>query len=228
MSRNARQNRDAGPDYVVGETGLAAQIGEALIVDRNSLGREKAPQQQRMKKFLVGPARQKSGDFVVAHYARRQQVAQVDDRVRLDIHHVGDREKGVVAEPRLRCGPIENIPAWLHRRRAGNDRGRKRFRSRSYPRYERAGESDFASRLLLAVRKIALQVHRAGRLVDSAAWFERDLRWRARLLPAAADRAKRSSRPDSPAQTIPPSAGPAFRQSTRPRTPCHRASAGDR
>src|SRR5271170_8075118 len=46
-----------------------------------------------------------------------------------------------------------------------------RFRSGSYPRYERAGESDCAS---LAAGEIAFQVHRAARLVDSAHWFERN------------------------------------------------------
>jgi hypothetical protein len=107
MTRDTRQECDSGANYAIGETGPAAQVRKALILDRDSLRREKAAEQHRVKKFLVGPARKKCGDLVVAHDARRQQVAQVNDRVRLDIHHVGDREQGVVAKPRLGRRPIE-------------------------------------------------------------------------------------------------------------------------
>src|SRR5260370_35849143 len=106
MTRYARQKCEYVADYAIGETGYAAQIGKALIVDRNILRGEKAPEHQRVKKFLVGPTRQECGDFDVANDARREQVAQVDDSVRLDIHHVGDREQRVVAEAWLRRGPM--------------------------------------------------------------------------------------------------------------------------
>src|SRR6476646_4703688 len=62
-----------------------------------------------MPELLIDPAREECGDLGVGGDARGEEVTQVDDRVRLDVHHVVEAHHVAVAQRVIRDrGPVDS------------------------------------------------------------------------------------------------------------------------
>ena len=71
---------------------IAAALHRTLrdIIGENAGSFEKPPQRVAVKEFFIGPAAQERCGAGISNSAGRENALQVDDRVRLNVHHVGE------------------------------------------------------------------------------------------------------------------------------------------
>ena len=124
---------DTGPDPQLAPAARAGghrgrAVGELRLGrDLDPVGAQEVGERLPVPQLLVHPAAQKGGDLRIGGHAGGEQVAQVDHRVRLDVHHVVEAHHVAVGEGVVRdLAPSRSRSGRPSSSCAGSGRGRIR------------------------------------------------------------------------------------------------------